>query len=517
MTMEKRADTKNGILRLIFVALAVLLEALFLIGLLVTGLHKYAELISIFVRLAALILVLAIYSQKKTASIKMPWIILILVFPTIGVSLYLLIGLSGSTRRMKKRYEEIDRVVFSHLPQDEAISDSLHTAFPQWEGVSRYICRQALYPVYRDTEVTYFEDAAKALEAQKEAIRGAKQFIFMEYFAIEDRDSWRSVEELLEEKVREGVEVRVFYDDVGSAGLTNTDFAKKLQKKGIRSRVFNPMTPLFNMFLNNRDHRKMTIVDNKVAFTGGYNIANEYFNVTSPFGHWKDTGVRLEGDAVRAMTLTFLEMWNAVRADDADDANTAAYVENTAKTQKPGGFVQFYADNPMDKKPVGEDVYLGIMNRAERYLYIMTPYLIITDEMSRMLGNAAKRGVDVRIVTPGIPDKKLIYQLTRSYYNRLAFDGVRIFEYTPGFCHAKMCVADDTVATCGTINLDYRSFYHHFEDGCLLVGCGAVTDIRKDFDDTFRQCREVTEKYRTGRSAGLRFGQLLLRLFAPLL
>ena len=516
-TVENKASTKNGVMRVVFAGIAILLEILFMMGIFLTGLSNHSEIIMTIVRLLAMVLVLAIYSQNKTASIKMPWIILIIVLPFVGVTLYLMIGLSGSTARMRRRFDEMDMKLMPYLNQEEAVLTDLAENEPTCAGISHYIRTQSGYPLYRNAGVTYFSDASKGLAAQKQAMRAAKDFIFMEYFAIEDAESWQGIEEILVEKVKEGVEVRVFYDDFGSIGFINTDFAKKLQELGIHCRIFNPMIPFFNLFLNNRDHRKMTIIDGKIAFTGGYNIANEYFNVTSPYGHWKDTGIRLEGEVVQAMTLTFLEMWNAIRADDKDDIRFEHYLPETSPAEPGSGYVQFYADNPMDHKPVGEDVYMSMISRAQRYLYIMTPYLIITDEMSRELGLCAKRGVDVRIITPGIPDKKMVYQLTRSYYHRLAAEGVRIFEYTPGFCHAKMSVSDDIVATCGTINLDYRSLYHHFEDGCLMIDCDAVRKMKTDFDETFLACEEVTEKYRSGRSAGLRFGQLVLRLFAPLM
>lgn len=516
-TLENMGSTRNGMLRMIFTVLAILLEALVLFTLFVTGLGDYAEVVALLSRIVALFLVLAIYSQNKSASIKMPWLILIMAMPVTGTSLYFMIGLSGSTAKMKKRYQEVDAWLLPNLAQDQEISDRLEMEAADCAGISRYITRESGYPVNHQTEVTYYKDASEALEAQKKAMREAKVFIFMEYFAIENAKCWKEIEEILVEKVEEGVEVRVFYDDFGSIGYINTDFARRLEGKGIRCRVFNPMVPFFNIFLNNRDHRKMTIIDGVIGFTGGYNMADEYFNITSPYGYWKDTGVRLRGEGVRSMTITFLEMWNAVRSDDKDDQEISCYLPEETGVEYAKGYVQFYADNPMDKKPIGEDVYLGLVNSSQKYIYFMTPYLIITDEMSRMLGLAAKRGVDVRIITPGIPDKKTVYSLTRSYYNRLVRTGVRIYEYTPGFCHGKMCVTDDIAATCGTINLDYRSLYHSFEDGCLMIGCDAVTDIRKDMEDTMQECREVTEKYRTGRSAALRLGQLVLRLFAPLM
>lgn len=516
MTIRKTKNS-NGILKLVFIGISFLIETGILLLLFASGINRYYEAIITISRLLAFLLVIGIYSQNRTGSIKTPWIILILILPAVGVSLYILIGLSGSTGRMRKRYEAIDKIISPYLEQDSLTLASLEKEHLSCAGISKYLIRESGYPVYKNTKVEYYSDASEGLKAQKEAIRNAKSIIFIEYFAIENASSWQSLEEILEEKAKEGVEVRVFYDDIGSVGYINHDFVKRLESKGIRCRVFNPMVFIINMFLDNRDHRKMTIVDGKIGFTGGYNIADEYFNITSPYGHWKDTGVRIEGEAVLPMTLTFLEMWNAVRADDEGDENIARFFPEYPPDPAVHGYVQFYADNPIDKKPVGEDVYINMISRARKYIYIMTPYLIITDEMNRVLGLAAKRGVDVRLITPGIPDKKIVYKLTRSYYNGLARNGVRIFEYTPGFCHAKMCVSDDIIAICGTINLDYRSLYHHFEDGCLLIGNEAVLDMKHDFDVTFSQCLEVTEKYTTGRSAILRLSQLILRLFAPLI
>ena len=339
----------------------------------------------------------------------------------------------------------------------------------------------------------------------------------MEYHAIEDKESWGRIQQVLEERVRAGVEVRVFYDDMGSIGFVNMDFVKKLKKSGINCRVFNPVIPVLNFFLNNRDHRKITVIDGKVGYTGGYNLANEYFNVTNPYGRWKDAGIRLEGDAVKSLTVTFLEMWNAIKSKDIDDNSFDKYLIDTDYTAKADGYMQPYADSPLDGEQVGESVYISIINKAERYCWFMTPYLIITDEMAHALSLAAKRGVDVRIITPGIPDKRLVYSVTRSFYHGLVKDGVRIYEWTPGFCHAKVSIADDCMATCGTINLDYRSLYHHFENGCFFAECDTVAEVRADFEKTFTECREVTQKYKDGRGATLRFGQLLMRLFAELL
>ena len=287
-----------------------------------------------------------------------------------------------------------------------------------------------------------------------------------------------------------------------------------MKAHGIDCRIFNPVMPVLNIFMNNRDHRKITVIDGRVGFTGGYNLANEYFNITHPYGVWKDSGVRLEGEAVRSLTLIFMEMWNAIRDTDTEYEK---YLPDGVFEAKGGGYVQPYADSPLDRERVGENVYMNIIKGATEYVYFITPYLIISDEMKRELGLAAKRGIDVRIVTPGIPDKKLVYRLTRSYYAGLIRDGVRIYEYTPGFCHAKQCICDGKIATVGTINLDYRSLYFHFENGVYLYDVPAIKDIREDFEEVFAVSTEVGNNYHTARSPLKRLGQYFLRLFAPLL
>lgn len=515
-TVEGKAKMKNGVKRLAFCGVAILLQFLFWLVLFMK-INQYMQLFDYATRLFGFILVLAIYSENKTAAIKMPWIILILMAPILGVSLYLLIGLDFSTWNMRKRYEKIDEVLLPELPENSHILKRLNRQNAKAFGIASYLYSYSRYPVYQNTDVTYYDEAVKGLEAQLEDLASARHFIFMEYHAIENAQSWKRIQTVLEDRVKAGVEVRVFYDDMGSIGFVNKDFARSLEKVGIACRVFNPFIPGLNMFLNNRDHRKITVIDGRIGYTGGYNLANEYFNLTHPYGEWKDTGIRLEGDAVRSLTVTFLEMWNAIRPNDAEDADPGKYLPDIGYRAAQRGFIQPYADSPMDDEQVGENVYISMVNKAERYCWFITPYLIITDEMAQALALAAKRGVDVRIITPGIPDKKVIYSITRSFYSGLVKNGVRIFEWTPGFCHAKMSVADDCMATCGTINLDYRSLYHHFENGCFMAECDAVKQIREDMERTMAQSCEVTAKYRTGQHARLRLGQMFLRLFAELL
>ena len=365
-TLEGRAKTKNGVKRLCFSAVCILLEAAFIIAM-ITKLNQYAEIINLITRLLAGVLVLKLYASDQTSSMKMPWVILILVFPILGVGLYLLIGLNGGTRKMWERYDQIDRELLPLLPNDSECRETLGRKIPKAGNISDYIQKNASYPVYQNTDVIYYDEAVKGLEAQLADLAKAEKFIFMEYHAIEDAQAWHKIQRVLEDRVKAGVEVRVFYDDMGSIGFINTDFIKKMENVGIHCRVFNPFTPGLNVFLNNRDHRKITVIDGKVGFTGGYNLANEYFNFTHPYGQWKDTGIRLEGEAVRSLTVTFLEMWNAVSDKDKNDSDFTGFLVQTDYQAKQTGFIQPYADSPMDHEQVGEeDMTDNMMLRSYR-------------------------------------------------------------------------------------------------------------------------------------------------------
>lgn len=515
MFKKYREREGNSKLRLAFCCLIMLVE-IYLVFAVIDRLNEDSVYFSIATRVIAFFAVLRIYSKNITSSMKMPWIILILLFPVQGITLYIMTGGSGKRRKMKERYEAIDSKLLPILPKNDDVLSDLNKDYSQAGNISNYIVRNSSYPVYKNTDVTYHDDGKVGIDAQIEDLEKAEKFIFMEYHAIENKVYWKKIQDVLERKVKQGVEVRVFYDDMGSIGFINMEFVNRLKSVGIKCRVFNPFVPGLNFFLNNRDHRKITVIDGKVGYTGGYNIADRYFHLEEPYGKWKDTGIRLEGDAVKSLTVTFLEMWNAVRNDDADDKDFAKYLPDYDYRAKQRGYIQPYRDSPMDNEQVGEEVYISILNKAEKYCYFTTPYLIITDEMRHSMTLAAKRGVDVRIVTPGIPDKKMVYSVTRSFYNGLVKDGVKIYEWRPGFLHAKLCVADDVMATCGTINLDYRSLYHHFENGCFMVGCDAVTDIKNDILGMIAESEDVTEEYKV-RKIPLRMGQMFLRFFAELL
>ena len=510
---DKTNSIRNSVGRALFVAISLLLQVGYLVYL-ITRAGEYYPYISLAVEVLALAAVVAIYSQYRSSASKISWIVLVLFFPVLGLCLYLLVGQPWATHSIRSRFENVDRSLTGLLPQNRLTQRALEAEGDNIAGQVRYIRDWAHYPVYQNTSVEFHPQGEVAFEALKAELRRAEKFIFMEYHAIELSECFLELEEILVERAKAGVEVRLFYDDVGSLTFIGPNFVQRMEALGIHCRVFNPLIPMVSAFMNNRDHRKITVIDNKVGFTGGYNLADEYFNVKHPYGHWKDTGVLLRGEAVRSLTVMFLEMWNAAKRADRD---YSPYTGLSAGQVASDGFVQPYADSPLDDERVGENVYMNMIKGARHYCWITTPYLILDDEMSTELILAAKRGVDVRIITPGIPDKKLVFQLTRSYYAQLARGGVRIYEYTPGFVHAKQMLVDGETAAVGTINLDYRSLYLHFENAVLLYRCGAIQDIRRDFEATFPLCREVTDDYRGRRVVRIRVWQSMLRLFAPLL
>lgn len=346
-------------------------------------------------------------------------------------------------------------------------------------------------------------------------LKKAQNYIFLEFFIVQEGVMWDSILAILKEKARQGVKVRLIYDDMGCFFLLPGDYPKQLAKYGIESALFNPFRPFLTAKQNNRDHRKIISIDGKTAFTGGINLADEYINVIEKHGHWKDSGIVINGKAAWSFTLMFLEMWEICTGCNETYASYYPGLDALCSTVS-DGFVQPYADSPMDTENVGEHVYLQILNQAQDYVYINTPYLIVDDSMISALSLAAKRGVDVRIVTPHKWDKWMVHMTTRSYYYELIKAGVKIYEYTNGFIHSKTFVSDDRIGTVGTTNLDFRSLYLHFECGALLFDNAVVMEIKKDFLNTLKVCQSVTEKDCRSNVA-VRLFQDILRLFAPLM
>ena len=510
--MHRKEKTGNGILRLVFVAVALVIQVLWIL-LRIQYLNAYSERIAAITAILTVLVVLKLNSKPTNSAMKMPWIMLIMALPVMGLSMYLLFELLGDPgvgKRLKKVREYLHT---DDRNQSETVLGGLRQLDPAAANQFRYLWETTGHPPCSDTRVQYYSEATEAFRDMKAELEKAEHFIFMEYFIVQNGESFRELEEILVRKAREGVEIRLLYDDFGSIAKVGREFSGRLAREGIQCIAFNPAFPVLNFFMNHRDHRKITVIDGKVGFTGGYNLSDEYFDLTRPYGKWKDTGLKLEGQAVRSLTSIFLELWY-LQTRKTEPADRYLNVQHRISGE---GVMLPFGDNPLEEERVAENVYLNLINQANRNLYIMTPYLILTDEMTHALGLAAKRGVDVRIITPGIPDKKTVYGVTRSYYAGLACQGVRIFEYTPGFCHGKQCICDGKIASIGTSNLDYRSLYHHFENNVLLYGCEAVEKMAEDFEITFSQCQEVTERYTSGRGRFLRLWQSVLRLFAPMM
>lgn len=511
--MKKIAHLLFG--RLTIVALSIILQVLWMFLVLWQFSYQFTY-VNLAIRVIAIVVVLIIVNKWINPTNKLSWTFLILLSPVFGLLVYFLFGRSGLTKGTQRRMDVVNQEVTAHLVRDEAAERMLKRQDMSVYNQSRYINDYAGFPLYRGTSTKYYECGEDMFPDMLEALRGAEHFIFLEYFIINEGYMFQTIVDLLEEKVKEGVEVRLIYDDVGCVSTLPPQYYRKLQAKGIKCAAFNPFRPIISVVMNNRDHRKIFVVDGKIGFTGGINLADEYINKIERFGYWKDTGIRIEGEGVWSLTTMFLTMWNYITHGSED---YAAFKPSVYQTEpfSDDGFVQPYGDSPLDHENVGENIYLNIIGRAKHYVYIFTPYLIVDNEMLTALCNAAKSGVDVRIVTPGIPDKKMVFLLTQSYYAPLLKSGVRIYQYTPGFIHAKCFVCDDEIATVGSVNLDFRSLYLHFECGVWMYQSGAVMQVKEDCLKTFSCSDEMTLDFCRNRNLFIRMLQSVMRLFAPLL
>ena len=475
-------------------------------------LSRYAAWIHTAFTLVSFAIIAYLILKDENQSYKLTWIVVVAFLPLFGGAMYLLFGNKRPSRWMRKRMEAVEAL---HRPLMETDGNQVDPSGTRARGTSDYLTRRGPFPAYRNTKVEYFEVGERFFARLIPDLESAKSYIFMEYFILAEGTVWAEIEEILCRKAREGVDVRIIYDDMGSVSVLPKGFAAKMSRAGIRTKAFNPFLPLVSLVMNHRDHRKITVIDGRVAYTGGINVADEYANRYERFGHWKDTGLRLQGDAVRSFAVMFLNMWNAYHKTD-DDYTPFLPDAEARETDGIGSTVQPYCDSPLDEENLAENVYLDILAQAREYVYIFTPYLIIDSEMQSALTLAAKRGVDVRIVTPGVPDKKMVYRLTRSYYAPLMRAGVRIYEYAPGFLHAKSFVCDDSIAAVGTVNMDYRSLFLHFECGTLLLDDPVIADIKRDALETMARGREIGQRD-TRKYSGASLIDLLLRLLSPLL
>ena len=501
--------------RIVFSVLALALQLFILIAAIIEF-RNYFTLFYGSNIVLSLIVVLIIINNKTNPAYKIGWIIPVLIFPIFGGLFYIFFGGNKLSKRTKNKMSLIEYKTVESFSPNSQIIDEIALQNENAANQARYIHNYSFYPVYYNSYSEYLPTGELKFEKLKEELLKAEHYIFLEYFIVAEGEMWNSILDILVEKVRQGVDVRVIYDDFGCLITLPYRYDKKLEKLGIKCRIFNPLVPILSSKLNNRDHRKIAVIDGKVGFTGGINLADEYINKIERFGHWKDTAIMIKGEAVWSLSVMFLSMWDYLSGINEDFSRFK--IESDIKQQKNSdGYIQPFADSPLDGEPVGETVYLNLIYKAKRYIYITTPYLIINNEMLTALTSAAKAGVDVRIITPHIADKWYVHAVTRSNYKVLVESGVKIYEYAPGFIHAKTLVADDEYGIVGTINMDYRSLYLHFECGVWMYKTTSILDLKEDFYEITRMCKHITlEEIRSMKWYNKMIGSVL-RVFAPLM
>ena len=462
-------------------------------------------------RLFSLVVASIMLNQPSNPAMKLTWMVFILVLPIFGSLLYLITGGKRPAKKLRHAIEASQQNCKSYIADKSSALLDLKSENEELYMQAGYLESEG-FPIYRNTDCRYFELGDTAFPMMLNELEKAEKFIFMEYFILAEGEMLGKIISVLERKAREGVDVRLIYDDVGSIFNLPRGFDKKLEAKGIKCHAFNPFVPFISSVMNNRDHRKIMVIDSKVAFSGGVNLADEYINKIERFGHWKDNVFMIKGDGVRGFTLLFLEMWNAFEAkDEALDK----FMPPAGYRAVQHGYVQPFGDSPLDDEQTSENVYINAIMSAKRYIYIFTPYLIPDNEMTTVLCLAAKKGVDVRLILPGIPDKKMVYSMTKSYYGRLIKSGVKIYKYSRGFVHSKGFVSDDVIGVLGSINLDFRSLYHHFECGCVLYNSPIVLEIKKDALETIKECEKIEKYQKFDGIIGSTY-HAILRLLAPL-
>ena len=460
-------------------------------------------------------MMLYLLNQDMDNSVRITWLVVTALAPVLGVPLFWYTKADIGHRVLRKRLMELEGQTRAQLPQDERAVRRLEAEDPGAASLTRYLRgRGGGFPVYQNTAVTYFPGGEAKFEELLRQLETAKKYIFLEYFIIEEGLMWGRVLEVLARKAAQGVDVRVMYDGTCEFSTLPRDYPKRLEALGIRCKVFSPVTPFVSTHYNYRDHRKILVIDGRVGFTGGVNLADEYINHVKKYGRWKDAAVMLEGEGVRSMTALFLQMWGILQQPEFEQ-----FLTDPIPAERAAGFVVPYGDCPLDGERVGEMVYIDMINRARKYVHIITPYLILDGELETALRFAAERGVDVHLILPGVPDKRFAYSLAKTHYKALLSSGVKISEWTPGFTHAKVVVADGREAVVGTINLDYRSLYHHFENAVWMYGTDCIRSTESDFQSTLARCRTVEPTAHSiwqGKTL-LRLTGVLLKFIAPLI
>lgn len=509
---------KKGIAHVLFsrmglMILLIALQALFLCGMFLRFEeilpHIYGGTVIFSVGM-----VLYLLNGQMNPTAKITWLIVMMLVPVFGALLFLYTQSDIGHRALKARFSQIISETKDSIPQSAEIMQELAKENPGVSSLAHYIQRSGCHPVYAGTAVTYFPSGEEKFAELLKQLEQAEHFIFLEYFIIDEGLMWGQILEILAHKAKLGLDVRVLYDGTCEFSLLPHDYPNRLKDFGIQCKVFAPAAPFISTHYNYRDHRKILVIDGHTAFNGGVNLADEYINQIERFGYWKDTAVMLKGDAVKSFTLMFLQMWSI--DEKKMDAKRFLSYPTLPKTDAPGYIIP-YGDCPLDQDKLGERVYMDILNRSNRYVHIMSPYLILDGEMETALKFAAERGVEVSLILPGIPDKNVPYALAKTHYISLLASGVKVYEYTPGFVHAKVFVCDDTEAVVGTINLDYRSLYHHFECATYLYGVRCIADIEADFLSTKKACRRVTKETVKKEPWKVKLTGILAKAAAPLM
>ena len=498
--------------RAFLAGIGIILQFL-LVFLVLSRASEFWPVFRLFNIVISIISVLIIINNRSNAAYKVAWITMLLIAPIFGVFFYYLFAGQRVSKKEKRRMYTISKSLTENVKQDRQIIHKLREENLNAYRQAKYINDISQDPVFQNTKVTYFESGEDFIETYLEELKKAKKYIFLEYFIIAKGRMWDSILEVLEEKVKEGVDVRLIYDDFGCISSLPRYYNRQMEEKGIKCIAFNRVIPFLSIRMNNRDHRKLTVIDGKVGFTGGLNLADDYINVKQRFGYWKDTVIKLEGDAVWNITALFLSIWDYLCKNENEDYRKYKAKNNIVNDS----YVAVYGTIPIINETIGENILLNMINRATNYIYITTPYLIIDNEIMTALCNAAKMGIDVRIVMPSIPDKKVVFIVSRSYYPLLIEAGVKIYEYTPGFIHSKLIVVDDEFVNVGTINFDYRSLYLNYECGAWIYKDKEILKIRKNVLDVISACREINADESQKIKRKHRFIKAILRFFAPLL
>lgn len=470
--------------------------------------------VRVLILILAISFIIYVVMQCTNPSYQISWLILLSIAPVMAFIMYLVIRLIPGTAHLSARVQEKERMTSLYLVDDEIEKNDALLYNSKYRGLYQYLSSHCHFPTYYTHDVTYYAEGEEILEAMFADIEQAETFIFMEYFILDQGALWERLFTILKKKVAEGVEVRLMYDGLCDIKLPK-HFERMVADTGIQCRVFSPLRPIISSYQNNRDHRKITVIDGKIAYTGGVNIADEYANLKVRFGHWKDCGIRFTGNAVQSMTAMFLQMW--VLGQQHTDACHQYMAIDEGEEKSSYRYIAPYADAPENNHDTAQNVYCQILDLAENYVHIMTPYLILDERTKKALCFAAQRGVDVTLILPHIPDKKIVFYVARSNYLELMKSGIKIYEYTPGFMHSKIFVSDDTISTIGSVNLDFRSLFLHFENGVLLYDVETAHTIESDFQETLDKSERMTiAKYQQLPLLQRAFGHIA-RVFGPLM